>query len=70
MRTINPVSANSIETLRVVANPTRARRQELLAEEPPKAEDTLDLAGVFRSDRFPRVCRKLEGYRQVLHQGR
>jgi len=45
-RTINPLSANSIATLRVVANATRARRQEMLTEESLKAEDTLDLAGV------------------------
>ena len=45
-RTINPVSANSVATLRVVANATRARRQETLTEELLKAEDTLDLAGV------------------------
>ena len=46
MRTINPVSANSIATLRIVANANRARRQEILTEESLKAEDTLDLAGV------------------------
>jgi len=45
-RTINPVSANSVATLRVVANATRARRQEMLTEESLRAEDTLDLAGV------------------------
>lgn len=46
MRTINPVSANSMTTLRVLANASRARRQEVLTEELPKAEDTLNLAGV------------------------
>ena len=45
-RTINPLSANSITTLRAVANATRARRQEMLTEESLKEEDTLDLAGV------------------------
>ena len=46
MRTVNPVSANSITTLRVLASASRVRRQETLTEESQKAEDTLNLAGV------------------------
>lgn len=45
-RGINPVSTNSIATLRVLANVGRARRQGTLTEESSKTEDTLDLAGV------------------------
>ena len=45
-RTINPVPANSSRNLRVLVNAGRARRQETLTEEPLKAEDTLNLAGV------------------------
>lgn len=44
-RTINPVSASPMTTLRVLGSAGRARR-ETLTEEPPKTEDTLDLAGV------------------------
>lgn len=45
-RTINPVTTSSMTSLRVLANASRARRQETLTEESPKPEDTLDLAGV------------------------
>jgi len=45
-RTINPVSTSAMATLRGLANASRARRQETLTEESPKAEDTIDLAGV------------------------
>ena len=46
IRTVNPVSASSMTTLRVLANAGRVRRQETLSEESQKAEDALDLAGV------------------------
>jgi len=45
-RTINPVPGNSPRNLRVLVNAGRARRQDMLTEEPQKVEDTLDLAGV------------------------
>ena len=46
MRTVNPVSANSVTTLRTLPNTGRIRRQEIQTEESQKAEDALDLAGV------------------------
>ena len=46
IRTVDPASTNSIPTLRVLANASRVRRQEVPAEESRGTEETLDLAGV------------------------